>query len=176
MSEDIYSVAGGNWQVFDGMIRESQAKLRLNTKVTAVQKIVTPYHTTAPFNCLSILACLDESATTACHEGPVLVKIFSHTPVDLDSVFSTIEWQKVQGWHSYPQLIPRNGNYFQGNDDHMYRAYRPEVPAIVLDEDADGGVYYVNGMESMFSTMESQTVAARHVVQLMVAGAKGTKS
>ncbi|KAJ1952976.1 hypothetical protein EC988_003262 [Linderina pennispora] len=242
-SEDVYSVAGGNWQVFDRMIRESRATLNFNTTITAVQReggkytlalgsnqttaafdsviiaaplsvsgldvlgqkdvpvkyvtmyvtfaigvlrpgffppgtipqlTVTTYHTTAPFNCLSILACLDDAL--ACHQGTVLVKIFSHEPVDLNAVFERVEWQREQRWHSYPQLIPRNARYVQENGDHAYRSDRPGMPPIVMDEHAGGGVYYVNGMESLFSTMESQTVAARHVVQLVVLGKEGFDS
>ncbi|ORX68731.1 hypothetical protein DL89DRAFT_258579 [Linderina pennispora] len=213
-SEDVYSVAGGNWQVFDRMVRESRATLNFNTTVTAVQReggkytlvlgsnqttaafdsviIAAPLSVSgldvlgqkdvpvkrlaprAPFNCLSILACLDDAL--ACHQGTVLVKIFSHEPVDLDAAFERVEWQREQRWHSYPQLIPRNARYVQENGDHAYRSDRPGMPPIVMDERAGGGVYYVNGMESLFSTMESQTVAARHVVQLVVLGKGGFDS
>ncbi|KAJ2319962.1 hypothetical protein GGI00_006314, partial [Coemansia sp. RSA 2681] len=34
--------------------------------------IVTPYHTTEPFNCLSILACLSQDSMQRCRDGPVL--------------------------------------------------------------------------------------------------------
>ncbi|KAJ1964939.1 hypothetical protein GGI12_001101 [Dipsacomyces acuminosporus] len=263
-SDEAYSVAGGNWQVFEKMLQASGATLHLNTGVRSIQHgndrytvafadnngnktltddfdtvviaaplplsgidvlgtkqqeaslveyvqmrvtfaigtlhpnlfpgghiprlIVTPYHTTSPFNCLSILACLssddsDDSNNSSdpkrklsksqrqkmCKDGPVLVKIFSHEPVPLDKVFASVKWHQEQLWHSYPKLIPRNSHYTNSDDKDLYRPHRPPVPQIVLDKRAGSdGIYYINGFEAIFSTMESQTVAARHVVQLLL--------
>ncbi|KAJ2100741.1 hypothetical protein GGI09_002124 [Coemansia sp. S100] len=135
--------------------------------------IVTPYHTTEPFNCLSILACLTQHDMQRCRDGPVLVKIFSHAPLDLSRVFSSVEWHHEQQWHSYPQLEPRNAGYANEEDDAstVFRLDRKSPPPIVLDQVGPAaGVFYVNGMETLFSTMESQTVAARHVVRLALFG------
>ncbi|KAJ2039994.1 hypothetical protein H4S04_000410 [Coemansia sp. S16] len=135
--------------------------------------IVTPYHTTDPFNCLSILACLTQHDMQRCRDGPVLVKIFSHAPLDLSRVFSSVEWHHEQQWHSYPQLEPRNAGYANEDDDAstVFRLDRKSPPPIVLDQVGPAaGVFYVNGMETLFSTMESQTVAARHVVRLALFG------
>ncbi|KAJ2346135.1 hypothetical protein GGH91_002306, partial [Coemansia sp. RSA 2671] len=79
--------------------------------------IVTPYHTTEPFNCLSILACLTQQDLQKCRDGPVLVKIFSHAPLDLSRVFSSVEWHHEQQWHSYPRLEPRNAGFASDNDE-----------------------------------------------------------
>ncbi|KAI7821259.1 Prenylcysteine lyase-domain-containing protein [Kickxella alabastrina] len=137
--------------------------------------IVTPKHTTEPFNCLSILACLDSAGRGLCGQrgGTVLVKIFSQAPVDLARVFARVEWQRSHIWDAYPRLHPRNGAaYSNPASSDMFRLSRPRLPPIVLDRSGNGtnGVYYVGGMETLFSTMESQTVAARHVVRLALFG------
>ncbi|KAJ2745622.1 hypothetical protein GGI20_002005 [Coemansia sp. BCRC 34301] len=135
--------------------------------------IVTPYHTTEPFNCMSILACLSKDSTQRCRDGPVLVKIFSHAPLELSQIFASVEWHHEQKWHSYPRLEPRNAGYADDDEEEpaRFRLGRKSPPPIVLDRDgAASGVFYVNGMETLFSTMESQTVAARHVVRLALFG------
>ncbi|KAJ2356046.1 hypothetical protein IWW50_000702 [Coemansia erecta] len=262
-SDTAYSVAGGNYQIFEHMLASSKARLNLRTVVTDIQRsnatagryvlsvqsdgssfedefdtvivatplplanltildnkhrdavateyvhmyvtfaigtlradlfpkgriprlVVTPYHTTTPFNCLSILACLHPDGAgngRQCRDGPVLTKIFSHQPVDLEQIFETVNWQHQQEWHSYPKLSPLNAGYV--DEDPKSTAFYPQrssPPPIVLDRfgnddmvelaaaAARPGVFYVNGMESLFSTMESQTVAARHVVRLALFG------
>ncbi|KAJ2799539.1 hypothetical protein H4S07_005410 [Coemansia furcata] len=135
--------------------------------------IVTPYRTTEPFNCLSILACLTQHSMQRCRDGPVLVKIFSHAPLDLQRVFSSVDWHHEQQWHSYPRLEPRNAGYVKedGNESAAFRLDRKPPPPIILDQAGPAtGVFYVNGMETLLSTMESQTVAARHVVRLALFG------
>ncbi|KAJ2492590.1 hypothetical protein IWW37_001345 [Coemansia sp. RSA 2050] len=135
--------------------------------------IVTPYHTTEPFNCLSILACLTQQDLQRCRDGPVLVKIFSHAPLDLSQVFSSVEWHHEQQWHSYPHLEPRNAGFVSDDSEESgaFHLDRKSPPPIVLDQAGPtAGVFYVNGMETLFSTMESQTVAARHVVRLALFG------
>lgn len=133
------------------------------------QLVVTPYGTTEPFNCLSILACLS-SSHQKCRDGPVLTKIFSHQPVDLDKVFVNVEWSQQKQWYSYPKLAPLDAG-FTSNDPKLANAFRPHrnrpMPiALHNSTTGGGGVYYINGMEALFSTMESQTVAARYVVRL----------
>ncbi|KAJ2778882.1 hypothetical protein H4R18_004344 [Coemansia javaensis] len=254
-SDTGYSVAGGNWQVFDRALAASGARLHLHTKVTNIthageqytvharaagrtadelnfdtviiaaplplagidvldnkhraliaaeyvhmyvtfaigtlrstllprgpipQLVITPYRTTRPFNCMSILACLGPDGAGAgkgCRDGPVLVKIFSHQPVDLGQVFESTTWHHEQQWDAYPKLVPRNAGYaVQDPDSKAFTLRRPSPPPIVLDAaggGGGGGVFYVNGMESLFSTMESQTVAARHVVRLALFGRSG---
>ncbi|KAJ2327887.1 hypothetical protein GGI00_004341 [Coemansia sp. RSA 2681] len=114
-----------------------------------------------------------------CRDGPVLVKIFSHAPLDLSRVFASVEWHHEQQWHSYPRLEPRNAGYDDVEDDveddgeepARFHLGRQPPPPIVLDQGGPAaGVFYVNGMETLFSTMESQTVAARHVVRLALFG------
>ncbi|KAJ2797445.1 hypothetical protein H4R20_005177 [Coemansia guatemalensis] len=265
-SDTAYSVAGGNWQIFDRMLASSGAKLHLQTAAAEIAQsnattghyalytrpadsgninatladtfdtiiiaaplpladisildnkhrnlaavnyvhmyvtfaigilrkdlfpegviprlIVTPYRTTKPFNCLSILACLGSGTPNngrGCHEGPVLVKIFSHEPVSLEQIFLSTEWHHEQQWHSYPSLEPLNAGYVAHKPESAaFTPRRSEPPPIVLDiashksssagSSSAPGIFYVNGMESLFSTMESQTVAARHVVRLALFG------
>ncbi|KAJ2837465.1 hypothetical protein J3B02_006425, partial [Coemansia erecta] len=133
--------------------------------------IVTPFGITYPFNCLSILACLDNDSCAVAGKSTVLVKVFSHRPLDLAAVFASVHWHHQQSWHAYPQLEPRNaGNFSRGifDDPLAFHLSRRVLPPIVLDQSGSAGVYYVNGMETLFSTMESQTVAARHVVRLAI--------
>ncbi|KAJ2361655.1 hypothetical protein H4S02_011598, partial [Coemansia sp. RSA 2611] len=106
--------------------------------------IVTPYHTTEPFNCLSILACLTQQDLQKCRDGPVLVKIFSHAPLDLSRVFSSVEWHHEQQWHSYPRLEPRNAGFASDNDESAaFHLGRKSPPPIVLDQVGPAaGVFY----------------------------------
>ncbi|KAJ2002554.1 hypothetical protein H4R26_003545 [Coemansia thaxteri] len=132
--------------------------------------VVTPYHTAEPFNCLSILACLDPAARR-CRDGPVLAKVFSREPLSVPQVFASVEWVRRKQWHAYPRLTPRNAGYANASSSGAFSLDRPSPPPIVLDRPGPAaGVYYVNGMESLFSTMESQSVAARHVVRLALFG------
>lgn len=77
-----------------------------------------------------------------------LVKIFSlsHLSDDqLDEIMgpNTTSWIYRQEWDAYPELVPTS-----------------EFPAI----QPDGGLYYINALEMMISTMETSTVASRNVV------------
>ncbi|KAJ2649397.1 hypothetical protein IWW40_003244 [Coemansia sp. RSA 1250] len=137
--------------------------------------VVTPYKTTKPFNCLSILACLhakDSRSNHQCRDGPVLVKMFSHEQVDLKSIFTNVEWHHEQEWHSYPKLKPLNAGFVQQDPrSTAYYLHRSPPPPIILDRsNGNNGIYYINGMEALFSTMESQTVAAKNVVRLALFG------
>ncbi|KAJ2725364.1 hypothetical protein GGI07_001372 [Coemansia sp. Benny D115] len=160
---------------------------------TLPRLIITPYRTSEPFNCMSILACLDSGSSGSGSEsgagagaasalcgragGTVLVKIFSHAPIELDRVFERVDWKQAHTWHAYPRLEPRNAAAYSAAPAKGSKAFsldRAKLPPIVLDRrdgaDARGGVYYIGGMEALFSTMESQTVAARHVVRLALFG------
>ncbi|KAJ1025100.1 hypothetical protein NDA16_002607 [Ustilago loliicola] len=81
-----------------------------------------------------------------------VVKIFSAAPISdsqLDRLFdsSTIGWIKRHEWDSYPLLTPTD-----------------RFPRIQVDE----GLYYSNAMESLVSTMETSTVAAKNTVGLLL--------
>lgn len=81
-----------------------------------------------------------------------VVKIFSAAPMSdslLDRLFglSTISWIKRHEWDSYPLLTPTD-----------------RFPRIEVDE----GLYYSNAMESLVSTMETSTVAAKNTVGLLL--------
>jgi hypothetical protein len=69
-------------------------------------------------------------------------------------------------WHAYPILIPSGA-------DHFFILHEPSMlssPSLLLP-----GLYYVNAMESVVSTMETQMIAAENVVQLMIARKKNKK-
>ncbi|KAE8214400.1 hypothetical protein CF327_g2215 [Tilletia walkeri] len=81
-----------------------------------------------------------------------LVKIFSPNPISderLAELFGagTVKWVYRKEWDAYPVLEPTQ-----------------EFPPIELDE----GLYYVNALEPMISTMETSTIAARNVVGLLL--------
>ncbi len=67
----------------------------------------------------------------------------------LDDLFgeSTISWIHRHSWDSYPYLTPTT-----------------RFPHIHVDE----GLYYPNAMESLVSTMETSTVAAKNAVGLLL--------
>ena len=80
-------------------------------------------------------------------------------------------------WHAYPVLTPISA-------DHSFILHLPSPsPSIFSDSSSNSassspslrlpiaGVYYVNAMESVVSTMETQMIAAKNVVRLM--GGKG---
>ncbi|KAJ2850458.1 hypothetical protein IWW36_001896 [Coemansia brasiliensis] len=247
-SDAAYSIAGGNYQIFDRMLASSASHLHLNTSIAEIQRsnkttgtytvltrsndvydefdsviiaaplslanisvienkyqdhteyvhmyvtfaigtlrndlfpkgkiprlVVTPYKTTKPFNCLSILACLGSeelNSSRQCRDGPVLVKMFSHKRIDLEKIFAKVEWHHEQEWHSYPKLKPLNAGFVQQDPQSTaYYLHRSLPPPIILDRrDSNNGVYYINGMEALFSTMESQTVAAKNVIRLALFG------
>ncbi|CAG7846092.1 SubName: Full=Related to prenylcysteine oxidase {ECO:0000313/EMBL:CCA66843.1} [Serendipita indica DSM 11827] len=76
------------------------------------------------------------------------VKIFSMQPLSdewLHDVFGHVGWVHRKEWDAYPRLPPTT-------------RYNP----MKLDKN----LYYVNGFESFISTMETQTLASRGVVEL----------
>ncbi|KAE8243773.1 hypothetical protein A4X03_0g7679 [Tilletia caries] len=85
-------------------------------------------------------------------DSDFLVKIFSQNPISderLAELFGagTMKWVYRKEWDAYPVLEPIT-----------------EYPPIELDE----GLYYVNALEPMISTMETSTVAARNAVALLL--------
>ncbi|CAO1636851.1 unnamed protein product [Sympodiomycopsis kandeliae] len=81
-----------------------------------------------------------------------LVKIFSLEPlsdVQLEQIIGqdSIGWIHRQEWDSYPEL-------------HPTRTFPPIRP--------DQGLYYINAMEPLVSTMETSTVASRNAVALLL--------
>jgi len=82
--------------------------------------------------------------------GQPVYKLTTHggvTPTLLDSLFATIEDTAEVSWRAFPRLDPES----------------PIPPFRLAD-----GLYYVNAMESVVSTMETQAIAARSVANLVV--------
>ncbi|KIM26015.1 hypothetical protein M408DRAFT_198508 [Serendipita vermifera MAFF 305830] len=82
--------------------------------------------------------------------GEWIVKIFSMQRVEDDwllKVFGNVGWVYRKVWDAYPQLPPT-------------AKFNP----MKLDKN----LYYVNGFETFISTMETETIASRGVVDLML--------
>jgi prenylcysteine oxidase/farnesylcysteine lyase len=79
------------------------------------------------------------------------VKIFSKERISdewLDKMFmGQVGWVYRKEWDAYPQLPPTTS-----------------FPPVKLDE----GLYYVNAFEPFISTMETETIASRNVVDLLL--------
>ncbi|KAF9015454.1 Prenylcysteine lyase-domain-containing protein [Cyathus striatus] len=84
-------------------------------------------------------------------EGEWAVKIFSKKRISdewLDKLFnSQIGWVYRKEWKAYPELPPTSS-----------------FPPVKLDD----GFYYVNAFEPFISTMETETIASRNVVDLLL--------
>lgn len=95
------------------------------------------------FNSLSYLG--------ATREGEWAVKIFSMKPISdewLQKVFfGKVGWVYRKEWESYP-ILPPTGSF----------------PPVRVDR----GLFYVNAFEPFISTMETETVASRNVVDLLL--------
>lgn len=82
-----------------------------------------------------------------------VVKIFSNSSLSdewLEEVFSgEVGWVLRKEWDAYPRLDPRTPDAF---------------PPVQLDE----SLFYVNALEPFISTMETETVAARNVAELLL--------
>ncbi|CDO76406.1 hypothetical protein BN946_scf184937.g20 [Trametes cinnabarina] len=79
-----------------------------------------------------------------------VVKIFSDSAISdevLVEMFGKVGWVARKEWHPYPVLPPTT-----------------EFPPVELAD----GLYYVNAFEPLISTMETETLAARNVVDLML--------
>ncbi|KZT42779.1 hypothetical protein SISSUDRAFT_846389 [Sistotremastrum suecicum HHB10207 ss-3] len=79
-----------------------------------------------------------------------VVKIFSKKPLTnrlLRKLFNNeVGWIYRKEWDAYPVLYPRK-----------------EYPPVVLDK----GLYHVNSFEPFISTMETETIASRNIVDLI---------
>ncbi|GAA5837448.1 hypothetical protein JCM3766R1_000446 [Sporobolomyces carnicolor] len=93
--------------------------------------------------------------------GVHVVKLFSKdtlSTLDLERVFGVGNVLKTveKVWHSYPVLNP-------------IRSETDNLAKVRLDgETGSRGIFYVNGMESLISTMETETVSAYNVVSLIL--------
>ncbi|KAH7910709.1 FAD/NAD(P)-binding domain-containing protein [Hygrophoropsis aurantiaca] len=79
-----------------------------------------------------------------------VVKIFSKAALTdewLKTVFGHVGWVYRKEWDAYPKLPPTN-----------------EFPPVKLEQ----GFYYVNAFEPFISTMETETIASRNVVDLLL--------
>ncbi|KAF5384742.1 hypothetical protein D9757_006250 [Collybiopsis confluens] len=85
------------------------------------------------------------------NEDEWIVKIFSETPVEdkwLQSMFNgSVTWVHKAEFDAYPRLPPTS-----------------TFPPVKLES----GFYYVNAFEPFMSTMETETVASRNVVDLLL--------
>ncbi|TBU28194.1 FAD/NAD(P)-binding domain-containing protein [Dichomitus squalens] len=92
-----------------------------------------------------------EKRLTETGEEEWVVKIFSKARLDdewLRGVFGgKVGWVLRKEWDAYPVLPPTT-----------------EFPPVKLAE----GLYYVNAFEPLISTMETETIAARNVVELLL--------
>ncbi|KAJ9620660.1 uncharacterized protein PV06_04640 [Exophiala oligosperma] len=72
-----------------------------------------------------------------------------------------VSWFYEKMWHSYPYELPRTAfvNF-----------------TLQMDEDQDRGLYYLSGMESFISTMETSALAGMNVAKLIVEGLKTRES
>ncbi|SNX83901.1 related to Prenylcysteine oxidase precursor [Melanopsichium pennsylvanicum] len=93
----------------------------------------------------------DSSSEKDGKDKEYVVKIFSSAAISdetLKRLFNdTISWVRRQEWDSYPFLAPTD-----------------RFPHIEVDE----GLYFSNAMESLVSTMETSTVAAKNTVALLM--------
>ncbi|KAI0318721.1 FAD/NAD-P-binding domain-containing protein [Amylostereum chailletii] len=103
------------------------------------------------FNSLTYHGPIVDAATGEATEEMV-VKIFSMAPVSnawLGEMFQgQVGWVLRKEWDAYPILPPTTS-----------------FPPVKLDR----GLYYVNAFEPLISTMETETIAARNVVDLLLA-------
>ncbi|EGO02796.1 hypothetical protein SERLA73DRAFT_165743 [Serpula lacrymans var. lacrymans S7.3] len=79
-----------------------------------------------------------------------VVKIFSKETVSdewLERIFGHVGWVYRKEWDAYPKLPPAS-----------------VFPPVKLDQ----GLYYVNSFEPFISTMETETIASRNVVDLLL--------
>ncbi|KAH8553204.1 Prenylcysteine lyase-domain-containing protein [Umbelopsis sp. PMI_123] len=89
-----------------------------------------------------------------------VVKMFSAKQIEeeqLDQLFFARSWTYRKTWDAYPVLHTVKPAHWM---------------PIVLDGNTENGIdtsgiFYVNSFESLFSTMESQTVASKNIVRLL---------
>ncbi|MCP4040003.1 MAG: FAD-dependent oxidoreductase [bacterium] len=105
--------------------------------------VLTVENDAIPFNSLGLVG--------ASPDGTPIYKLFSRDPVAeslLDAIFSSRDVVEQIRWEAYPVLRPSG-----------------DLPPFRLDD----GFYWVNAMEFAVSTMETETVAARNVANLVAA-------
>ncbi|CAE6419024.1 unnamed protein product [Rhizoctonia solani] len=104
------------------------------------------YGSKPQFNSIRYQATIDKNGKTE-----YVVKIFSPAKISdttLATLFgkNSIGWVLRKEWDAYP-----------------YFPIRSEFPPVKLDK----GLYYVNSMEALFSTMETEIISSRNVVDLL---------
>ncbi|KAL4068392.1 Prenylcysteine lyase-domain-containing protein [Scleroderma yunnanense] len=102
------------------------------------------------FNSISYHGRVDRSSDSDDQDPEFRVKIFSKERISdgwLEKVFGTVGWIYRKEWDAYPVLPPTT-----------------KFPPVKLDQ----GFYYVNAFEPFISTMETETIASRNVVDLLL--------
>ncbi|KAI0063132.1 FAD/NAD-P-binding domain-containing protein [Artomyces pyxidatus] len=105
------------------------------------------------FNSINYLRKIVKKNATEAKEGPEewAVKIFSMAPVSdewLSNLFQgQVGWVLRKEWDSYPVLPPTD-----------------TFPPVQLDQ----GLFYVNAFEPFISTMETETVSSRYIVDWLL--------
>ncbi|GAB5593460.1 hypothetical protein Unana1_08360 [Umbelopsis nana] len=92
--------------------------------------------------------------------GETVVKMFSAQRMEdeqLDELFTSRSWTYRKEWEAYPALRTIKDSQWM---------------PVVLDGNTENGIdtsgiFYVNSFESLFSTMESQTVASKNIARLL---------
>ncbi|KAJ3274357.1 hypothetical protein HDU76_010720, partial [Blyttiomyces sp. JEL0837] len=119
-------------------------------------------HPKIPFNSIGVRHVFLDGKTT-------ITKIFSPNRLDdslLSKIYTTIHTVHRFEWDSYPILKPFD------HDDALPKIEVDVGGGILQSQEGDseewGGVYHINSFETVLSTMESETVAARNVVELMI--------
>lgn len=146
----------GLWYWWDDMTR-------LFSRSSSPKQVPFMKPTSAPnleFLSLNYISNLGPRKTRGSHGSPPhmnspddhLVKIFSLSPLSDEKLISilgehTIGWIHRQEWDSYPEL-------------HPTRSFPPIRP--------DQGLYYMNALEPLVSTMETSTVSSRNAVALLL--------
>ncbi|KAJ3373874.1 hypothetical protein GGF31_008759 [Allomyces arbusculus] len=109
--------------------------------------------------------------------GLGLFKVFSTIPLDdltpgsqeitnLGYLFNRVDHTWRRQWFAYPIMVPTAPD---AKDEDVY----PEIilhdaaTAQAAAQAAAGGLFYLNGMERLLSTMETQTIAATNLVRLL---------
>jgi prenylcysteine oxidase/farnesylcysteine lyase len=132
--------------------------------------ILTTNSTSVPFNSIGVRQILNDGVRT-------ITKIFSPQRMEdalLKTMYTGIERVDRYEWDSYPVLVPTPSEASLGFPDIELDKGGP----LLIGENGDGrgtgvvemfgGVYHVNAFEGAISTMESEVVAARNVVELML--------
>ncbi|KAG2070713.1 FAD/NAD(P)-binding domain-containing protein [Suillus decipiens] len=99
---------------------------------------------------------VDGAAGDAVTDPEWTVKIFSEDRVTdewLETVFGNVGWVYRKLWQAYPVLLPTS-----------------KFPPVKLDQ----GFYYVNAFEPFISTLETETIASRNIVDLLLHEEFGT--